>query len=390
MPRHPKCSPTSAELSSSIFSALRARARSVPGTVHALHVGDTWREPPASARCETLTTAANPLVHAYPPVHGEPELLDVLQPRLSARAGRDVAREAIQVVAGATGGLSVACQAMLDPGDEVIVPTPCWPLITGIVASRGAVPVQAPVMTRLAEPGFDLEAALERLVTPRTAAIYLNTPHNPTGSILTDEHVGAVARVAQRRSLWVLCDEVYDELRLDGRPAAPAAWARPDLRQRAIAVHSISKSHGMAGCRIGWLHGPQEAVTAIRAVFTQQAYAAARPMQRLAARALVTGDAWLAESRALYAQAASRAAGVLGVPVPQAGTFLFTDARRFFRDGEDCAGFLTRCLEAGVLLTPGVACGRDFESSVRLCFTSVGPLALDDALSRLRSVIRPG
>ena len=387
MPRHPRLSPTSRDLSSSVFQALRAKARDVPGTVHALHVGDTWREPPGAARCETLRTPDEPLVHAYPPVHGEPELLDVLETRLSARAGRTIDRACIQVVAGATGGLSVACQALLDPGDEVLVPTPCWPLIPGIVASRGAVAVQVPVMTRLREPGFDLEAELSARITGRTAALYLNTPHNPTGTILSTEDIDAIARVAARHGLWVLCDEVYDELVLDG-PAAEPAWARPDLRERAIAVHSVSKSHGMAGCRVGWAHGPAGAMEALRAVFTHQAYAAARPMQRLAARALTTGGPWLAETRALYLQAAQDAAAVLGVPVPAAGTFLFADMSGRLPPGDDAVAFLSRCLQAGVLLTPGSACGSDFPSWIRLCYTSVPPEALKAALSCLGSVLQ--
>ncbi len=386
MPRHPSASRTCDGLSSSIYEVVRQRARSVPPLVHALHVGDSWREPPAAARCETVDTASHPLVHAYPPVHGDPRLLDLLEQSLSARAGRDIPRANIQVVAGATGGLSVACQALIDPGDEVIIPTPCWPLIPGIVSSRGGVAVQAPVMTRMGEPGFDLAAALERLVTPRTVALYINSPHNPTGACLSSADAAAIAALAARHDLWVFADDVYEHLVHDGT-APEALWAREDLAGRTIGVHSASKSYAMAGCRVGWLHGPAEPMAAIRAVFAHQAYAVAHPMQRLAARALVSGGPWLAETRALYANAASRAAALLRVATPASGTFIFADAAPFVRDGESVIDLLGRCLEAGVLLCPGAACGGDFDGWFRLCFTAVDPGSLDDAIERLAPVL---
>jgi N-succinyldiaminopimelate aminotransferase len=110
-------------------------------------------------------------------------------------------------------------------------------------------------------------------------------------------------------------------------------------------------------------------------------------MQFAAARALAEGDAWLDEARRAYADAARAAAAVASVPAPEAGPFLFFDAAPFFWPGEALDGFLERCLEAGVLLTPGPASGRDFESWVRLCFTAVPPGELRQALHRLGDVL---
>jgi len=384
MPRAQRLASSTHGLTSSVYEGLRARA--AQSRVHALHVGDTWREPCEAGRCESLATAEHPRVHQYGPPHGEPVLLEAIERILSAQAGVPIGRERIQIVAGATGGLSVACQTLLDPGDEVIVPTPCWPLFPGIVRSRGAVALEAPVMTRLSDPALDLEAELEARVTPRTAALYLNTPNNPTGAVLDDAQLSAFARVATRHDLWVLCDEVYQDLWLGDRAPEPA-WARADLRDRAIATQSISKSHGLTGIRVGWLQGPPDAMSALRAVFTHQVYCAARPMQHLAARALATGDAWLAETRALYRDAARKAADVFCMPVPAAGTFLFIDARPFGGAPDSSLPFLERCLDEGVLLCPGLACGRDFGAWMRLCFTSVPPDELDAVLAKLRRVV---
>jgi len=387
MPRFPALSPTSASLSDRVYSVLAQKARGRSGPIYPLHVGDTYREPLRAARAEEQRSADHPRLHNYAPVQGEPALLDAVVDDVRARTGITLDREGVQVVAGATSGFTVASVALLDPGDEVIILAPFWPLIRGIVASRGAVAVEVPFWTRVTAPDFDPEAAIEGAISPRTAAIYVNAPNNPTGAVLTDRIAGAVARVAGRHDLWVLSDEAYEALDYREGRRAPL-WAREDLRARTIAAHTLSKSHGLAGARVGWVHGPLEAMQAIRGVQTFQVYCAPRPMQIGAVRALREGASWIEETRGLYAEAAKKAASAVGVPTPPSGTFLFFDAAPHLREGEALMGFLERCLDAGVLLTPGVASGRDYERWVRLCFTAVPPADLDDALSRLAGVLR--
>jgi N-succinyldiaminopimelate aminotransferase len=388
MPRHPSVSDTTSGLSDRVYSALARKAREMPGPVYPLHVGDTYLEPLPEARAEAQRTADHPRLHNYAPVQGEPALLDAIRRRLSARSGGEVDPECIQVMPGATAGLATVVAALLDPGEEMLLPSPFWPLIRGMVASRGCVPVEVPFYTRLGERGFDAEAALERAVTPRTAALYLNSPNNPTGRVLPDGVAAAVARVARRHDLWVLTDEAYEDL-VHATPARPL-WLHPDLAGRAVATHTVSKSYALAGARVGWTHGPAEAMAAIRAVQTFTQYCAARPMQLAAARALDGGGAWLAEARRAYGAAGRAAAAAVGIPPPEAGTFLFFDAAPFFRAGEGLDGFLERCLAAGVLLTPGPASGRDFGTWVRLCFTAVPPDDLARALERLSGALRGG
>jgi N-succinyldiaminopimelate aminotransferase len=391
VPRHPSVSPTTESLPDSSFQALSRKLREHRGVLHRLSVGDTWMEPPEVARCEAILTRDNPMVHSYSPTQGDPGLLDAIVESLAARsraAGSSVRveREAVQVMSGATGGLSICCQTVLDPGDEVLLPSPFWPLIRGIISSRGGVAVEVPVWTRLDDPGFDLEETLERAVTQRTAAVYVNTPHNPTGRMLTDAQVSAIASVAERHDLWIFSDEVYEDLWLG--PSAPAPiWTRDDVAPRCLATHSFSKAYGMAGARVGYTHGPLEAMRRVRNVETQQAYCAPRPMQVAATRALREGGAWIANARHAYAQAASAAAAAIGVPTPAAGTFLFVDVARWLGADRNLVAFLERCVDAGVLLTPGTACGRDFPTWARLCYTTVPPAELEDALARLRSVL---
>lgn len=388
MPRHPRVAATSAGLSDRVYSALAERARSLPGPIYPLHVGDTWLDPLPAARAEAQRTADHPRLHGYAPIQGDPALLDAIRARLSQRYGADIDPECLQVMPGATAGLATAIAALLEPGDELLLPSPFWPLIRGIATSRGCAAVEVPFFTRLGDPGFDPEAELERRVTPRTAAIYLNTPHNPTGRVLADDVLAAVARVARRHDLWVLSDEAYEDL-VYGEPRAPV-WLRADLADRTVATHTLSKSYALAGARVGYTHGPRAAMQAVRGVQAFNLYCAARPMQLGAARALAEGDGWLAGARRAYAEAGREAAAALGVPAPESGAFLFFDASPFFRRGEGLDGFLERCLEAGVLLTPGPACGREHETWVRLCYTAVPPERLREALRRLAPLVARG
>lgn len=388
MPRHPSLSATAAGLSADVYSALAERARRRGGKIHPLHVGDTYLEPPAGARAEAQRTADHPRLHNYAAVQGEPALLDAIRRRLSTRHGLALDPECVQVMPGATTGLAVVLAALLDPGDELLLPSPFWPLIRGIASTRGCTPVEVPFFTRLGEPGFDPEAALEQAVTPRTGAIYVNTPHNPTGRVLPEQVIETIARVARRHDLWVIADDAYEDL-VYGPPHHPL-WLRAELADRTVASHTFSKSYAFAGGRVGWVHGPPAAMRAIRGVQVFNAYCAPRPMQLGAARALEEGEAWLAETRRLYARAGAEAAAALGLPAPEAGTFLFLDAAPHFRHGEDLRGFLERCLDAGVLLTPGPAAGRDYATWVRLCFTAVPPGELSDALGRLAGVLGRG
>lgn len=385
MPRFPETAATTHGLSDKVFSRLAARAKELPGPIYPLHVGDTWLEPLEAARAEAQRTADTPRLHNYAPVQGEPALLDAVTAHLESRGGCLVPRGAVQVVSGATAGLSVVAEALLDPGDEVLLPSPFWPLIRGIVHKRGARAVEIPFFDRLDDPAFDAEAALEAAVTERTAAVYVNTPHNPTGRVLPDAVVAAIAKVAERHDLWILSDEVYEELYF-GAPPAPV-WARADYQARCVAVHSMSKGYGLAGSRVGWAHGPDAAMKAIRGVQTFATYCAPRPLQLGAARALREGGAWLESARRTYEEAAAMTALALGIPKPDGGTFVFFDVRAKRLPGEDTVGLLERCLAAGVLLTPGAASGKDYEGWVRLCFTSVPPEDLAKALERLAPIV---
>jgi N-succinyldiaminopimelate aminotransferase len=368
-----------------VYGKLAARAGASGHPTFALNVGDTFREPPTLARVETLPFT--PRLYNYAPVQGEHALRAAFSQRLHAVHGIEVAPDALQVTSGATGGLAVVVQTLLDPGDELIVLAPFWPLGRGLAEARGARAVEVPFYTRLDEPGFDVEAEIEKHVTARTVALYVNSPNNPTGVALDRSHIDAIARVVARHGLWVFSDEAYEELCYGERP--PRVFMHPAIRERAIVLHTLSKGFAIASARLGFVHGPEPAMARIRGMQTYLTYCSPRPMQLAAARMLEDPgtDVWLREARRDYAEAGGRFAEVLGIEAPRGGSFLFFDTTPYLREGETSTEWLERCADRGLLLTPGGVSGKDYTAYARLCFTVVQIERLDEATAALRAVI---
>lgn len=386
MPRYPCLADAARGLSTQVYTSLLALARESGNEVFPLHVGDTYLEPPDVGSVSGLAATRTPGMHRYAEVRGEPALLDAIVDDLARRA-RPVAREHIQVTAGGTSALDLACRTLLKPGDEVILLAPYWPLIRGIISACGAVAVEVPCFTELRHGGFDLGAALAAALSEKSAAIYVNSPNNPTGLVLTDDEAELLARFAAAHDLWLLSDEAYE--RLSYVEERPPVWLHESARARAVVVHTFSKSYGMAGARVAYLHAPPEVLEAIAGLQTFATYCAPRPMQIAARNVLQSseGEAFVARARGLYRAAAERTARTLGLPVVEGGTFAFFDTRPFRRSGETAQSLLMRAARTGVVLTPGTATGSDFADWARLCFSSVDEATLDRALAALGSVL---
>jgi len=281
------------------------------------------------------------------------------------------------VTAGATGALACALGAIVDPGEEVLILAPFWPLIRGIVRTLRGRPVEVPFYDRVDGPEAAARAVESRL-GERAVALYVSSPSNPTGRVLPESWLAALADLARRRDLWLLSDEVYEDYVYRGRHVSPARFAP----ERTLSVFSFSKAYGMSGHRVGYLAGPREVVDEALKVGTHTVYHPPVAGQLAALAALRQGDAWLARVRALYRRAGEDAARVLGLPPPEGSCFLFLDVRERLR-GRNPLEFLEECLEDGVVLSPGSASGEAYDGFVRLCTTSAPPDAVGEAVRRL-------
>jgi N-succinyldiaminopimelate aminotransferase len=347
------------------------------GPLFALHVGDTWLEPAVGARMEDLREADFPGLHRYGATGGIEPLVAALVDKLRERNRLGVEREQVLVTAGATSGLACAVAALCDPGEEVLICAPFWPLIRGIVRAQRATPVEVPFFDRV-ETRADALAALEARRTPRTVALYFSNPSNPSGRVLPPDQVEALAAWARRHDLWILSDEVYEEFVYRGEHVSTARFAP----ERTVSAFSFSKSHGMAGNRVGYLAGPAAAIAEAHKVSVHSAYHAATAAQLAALRALAVGADWVKRARESYAQVGREAAALLGVPAPEGSCFLFVDAAARL-DARGLAGFLADCFADGVVVAPGASSGEAYGSWVRLCYTALPPESALEGVRRL-------
>lgn len=190
----------------------------------------------------------------YASGRGEPALLDAIAGRYSKRSGREITREHVLCFPGAQAALFATMAGLVEAGDEVLVGDPLYAAYDGLILASGATKVSIPLK---AEHGFRMQAAdIEAAITPKTRALLLNTPHNPTGATLSTADIAAIGQVCAKHDLWIISDEVYEHLVFDGTFASP--FDIPDLAERTIAISSISKSHAAAGFRSGWAVGPVE------------------------------------------------------------------------------------------------------------------------------------
>ena len=206
--------------------------------------------------------------------------------------------------------------------------------------------------TATSDSAEEAVAALERHRTERTAAVYWNTPNNPTGRVIPADWLAAMVEWARRKKLWIVADEVYEEYLFDGGAAAHTP-TRPLAPERTFSCHSFSKAYGMAGNRAGYVVGPAETMPVLRKIGTHTVFSTPTASQIAAQRVLTgPGDAWVATARTLYSELGAWAADRLGVRRPDGSTFLFLDLDPHL-DATRASGLSRRCRRAGCLARPG-------------------------------------
>lgn len=366
MPRTTQLSACSSALRGSLYSSLRHRAAAAP-ELFPLHIGDTWMEPAVGCRMQDLRVQDHPGMHRYDPPKGRAELVEAIARRVSRRQAVPTGPGHVLVGAGATGVLAGVVGALVDPGDEVLVLAPHWPLVVGQIRLFGGVPVSVPFYTEEAGLAQMLQR-VEDQVGPRTVAISLNTPNNPTGRVLDRTWLQGLVDLARRHDLWLLSDEVYEDYAWGGEHV----YTRSLAPERTLSIHSFSKAWGMAGNRCGYVAGPPQVILAAWRITTHTFYSAPTSAQLAALRALQgPGDAWAAEASRLYQQVGAQVAEILGVPEAQGGTFLFLDVSVVLA-GRPLEALLELCADHGLLVAPGPTFGP-YPQHLRLCFTAAPP-----------------
>ena len=204
---------------------------------------------------ETVKTAMHRAIDEdrshYLQTTGLPRLLDLLADKLRRQNGIPIGSpDEVLVTTGGIHGLFITCQALLEPGDEVVIPDPEWPPCAGNITLAHGVAVPCPLHESLGWR-YDL-AELESKITPKTRAIYLNSPHNPTGGVLSRADIEAIAAMADRHGVWVISDEAYEDVIFDdAEHVSPASL--PGMYERTISLYTFSKTYAMTGLRLGYV-----------------------------------------------------------------------------------------------------------------------------------------
>ena len=362
--------------------ALRAEGR----PVIMLTIGEPDLSPPP-AMLAALDEALAAGRTGYSSGRGEAPLLAALARRYTARSGRAVTPEQIVALPGTQTALYAILRTLAEEGDEVLVGDPMYATYEGVIRASGAHPVPVPLRP---ERGFRLDAAdVAARLTPRARVLFLNTPHNPTGAVLTAADIAALGELARAHDLWIVSDEVYEELIFAAPFVSPLDL--PELAERTVVASSISKSHAAPGFRSGWCVGPEDFAARLlplaeTMLFGNQPFIADMTAAALAGPSLVAAElrARFGRRAALVADALDGVAGLRAFR-PEAGMFALIDVRATGLGGD---AFAERLLDAtGVAVMPGESFGASLAGWLRLSLT-VPDATLAEAARRIAAFAR--
>jgi aspartate/methionine/tyrosine aminotransferase len=348
-----------------------------------LEVGEPDASPPAAALAACTAALAAGETH-YTDSRGLAELREAIAAEKGARAGVRVDPDRVLVTSGTSPAMLLVFGLLVEPGDEVVIPTPHYPCYPNFVRFCGGVPVFAP--TDPAD-GFRVDVdAVRRALSPRTRAIVLGTPANPTGAVQDAATLRALAALGPP----LVCDEIYDGLLFDGA-SAPSALAAGD---GVFVLDGFSKRYAMTGFRLGHVIAPDAAALRALQVMQQNLFiSAGHFVQRAGIAALAHGEATRREMVTAYTRRRARLVDGLralgfAVPAPPRGAFyVFADARAYATDSRALASLLLE--RAHVAVTPGVDFGAAGEGFLR--FTLSAPDAeIEEALARIARALDPG
>jgi arginine:pyruvate transaminase len=349
--------------------AIHARARALKGEgrdVIELTIGEP--DVPVSPGLVDVAAAAMRAGRTgYSNGRGEATLLTALSARYTARRGRAIGTDQILCFPGTQTTLYAVLTTLAGLGDEVLVGDPMYATYEGLIAATGAVMVPVPLRP---DHGFRIQAAdIAARITPASRVIFLNTPHNPTGAVLRAAEIAAIGALAVEHDLWIVCDEVYEDMVFANVPFA-SPLDDPAVAERVVVCSSISKSYAAPGFRSGWCVGSAEFGERLLPLSETMLFGNQPFIADMTAAALAgPGDVALGMAERFSHRAgmiAARLEGVEGLRVhrPEAGMFALLQV------GGDDEAFARDLLErTGVAVMPGSSFGRGLRGWLRLSLT---------------------
>lgn len=320
----------------------------------------------------------------YAPSSGVPLLLDAIRGKLAGKNGIETHGDDVIVTAGGMHALFCAFEAVLNPGEETIFFSPFWTPIRDLVTFCGGTPVLVPWEEITSA---DLAPALESRITPRTRIIYVNSPANPTGHVLSREQLEEIAEIAVRRNLVVISDEAYEDIVFE--PEHVSIASLPGMRERTISCFTLSKTYSMTGWRVGYAVADRVWMEPMRKFVLNSVNGVSTPSQYAAAAAMTDGSDYIANLRREYGRRRDllvrgvRDAG-FACAAPGGAFYLFVDVRE--RLGNDSWSAMDTLLErTGIATVPGAVFGAHGEGHLRMSF-STALETIEKAVDALRKL----
>jgi len=296
--------------------------------------------------------------------------------------------ENVMITVGGMEAITMSLIATVNPGDEVLVPNPCFSNYLGQVMIAGATPVGVPIYE---EDDFNITAqAIEKCITPKTRAILLNSPSNPLGSVTTKEEIIKIAQVCKKHNILIYSDEVYDKLLYDGEEFYSIAQV-PEVKDQVLIINSFSKSYAMTGWRIGYIVGNKEIIAKMPKLQEGMVSCVATFIQKAALVALtgpqddlnrMLGD--YARRREILIDGLNSIPGIT-CKKPRGSFYAFANIKAFGKTSEEFAFELVE--KAGVVVIPGSAFGTMGEGYIRIVFANSDE-NLKEALKRIDAYVR--
>ena len=343
-----------------------------------LEVGEPDFDTPRHIK-DAAVRALNDGFVKYTSSKGIPELREAIAMDVERRTGAQVQPNEVIVTPGGKHAILCAVLTLIDPGDEVLIPVPVWPTYKAIVKMAEGVPKEV----LFGEDYSVNEEGLKEAITPRTKAIFINSPNNPTGGALTREEVKIIADIVADSGLYVFSDEIYDSLTYDGFKNT-SLLSFEEIRGQTVYIHGFSKTYAMTGWRLGYVVAPPEVIDAMSRIQQNSTTCAASFVQKAAVEALRGPQECVEEMRKQYDERRKAIVKALndidGVTcrMPKGAFYVFPNISEYTNDS---FGVAEQLLESkGVCLTPGKVFGSNGEGHLRISYAA----SLEDILEGVK------
>ena len=349
--------------------------------VHAMHLGEPYCETPEPIK-EAAVKALHENQTRYAPSSGLLALRAALVKKLAEKNGIEATTDEVIATVGGMQGLYAAFQSVLDPGDHVLLFSPYWTPIRDLITGAQARPLLVPTVSARR---YGIRKTLETFATPKTRAIYYNTPQNPSGIVFTRAEAEEVAAFAIKRDLVVFADEAYEDLVYDGEHVSIASL--PGMAERTITTYTFSKTYAMTGWRAGYTVAREPFMSGIRKIVLYSTNGVATPVQHAMIEALKTPESEIVRMKEEYRQRRDLlVAGLnevgLECPPPAGAFYAFPNAEKIHKNSRGAAQILLE--KAHIATVPGSVFGAQGEGHLRFGY-AVTTQEIEGCLQALRT-----